>query len=245
MIEELKIATTLAEADEDSASAISTLKTCDISNLMLTMDQSTIANVKHIRDLATDNDIGIAGLEYKDIWSVDYAQLKELSYMLKPKFVKFNWDSENYDENKINGLIDCSIYGNFIPQICLNGILVNNKPRNQSIFDFMSISKRLSICFDPVEILMRYNIDVISEYFIPHFDKISNIVIRDYKVGVGNRPVGYGSINWNTIFSKLDKYNGWLIFKPSLGTRYNDLVGRQQIFKAAYSSFAEVLESCQ
>jgi hypothetical protein len=92
---------------------------------------------------------------------------------------------------------------------------------------------------------MRYSIDPVAEYYDPFFQKIGALVVRDYLAGVGGRPVGYGSVKWGQICNSFDKYNGWLLFKPNLGTRYNNLSTRIEVFKAAFAAFVEKTESCQ
>lgn len=244
MIEELKIATFMAEADEKISSAIKIIKDTNIDNIVFT--NTGEYTLQEYITLMKASEIGVVGMDIKSEQSAfNYEYYKDLALALNPKFAIYNWDGTDIDQVFLDRFIDCSIQGNFTPMLCMNNIKNTLKPRDKQLDKILNISRRLHLCLDPVEIVLRYNIDIYDEYFKKYYNKIGALVVRDYKIGVGNRPVGYGSIRWREIFGHLDKYNGWLIFKPSLGTRYNNLVNRGDIFKASYSAFVELVETCQ
>lgn len=238
MIETLKIATTLAEADRNVASAIGILKELNITNIIYQPD----ADLHQFINVIRDNELSVAGIE---IGEFDYSYYKDLALTLNPKFMIYNWDGEDFGDRFLDEYVDCSINGNFIPMICLKHIKRMLKPRDKKLDCIFNKSKRLHLCLDPVEIAIRYNIDPVGEYFNQFYNKIGAVVVRDYLTGVGGKPVGYGSIKWDKICRSFDKYNGWLLFKPSLGERYNNLCTRKDVFKAAFAAFVEKTEACQ
>jgi len=176
--------------------------------------------------------------------------LRKKLHLVRPVYVRFGWSGEKYSTELISKIIDMSIESNFTPVIEYEHTHFNNPKiiRAQDWVGLLSLSKRLKVNFDPVQYLMRVRTDPIETVFVPLRHQVSVVDVRDYKIGVGAKTIGFGSIDWSALLRRLysDKYNGWLAIKPSLGIMHGDILGRELVFTHAFGNFKETLEeACQ
>lgn len=259
MIEYYKLAYYNDEAGIDPASSKaigSELGFC--YTILRTVNNKSVIDLddKRLIELKQEyNNIEIIGIHTpftirEELSQSNFNNLHRKIFIMRPSFVRFGWNGENYNKDTINKIIDLSISLNFMPLIEYTHDHFTT-PKYISVDAWLSLldhSRRLKIQFDPVHYVYRMKIDPVIKIFIPLYQHIGLIDVRDYLIGVAPKMVGFGTIDWRTIFRHTheNKYNGWLGFEPNLGTRYNELTGRGEIFKSAYNVFKELLEeSCQ
>lgn len=226
-----------------------TLRNIDNQNILAANDD-TIQFIKN--NLSSLEIVGIStALDIRETLSdKEFNNLHKKIYAFKPSFVKFRWNGETYDKDTIARIVDLSITLNYTPLIEYeHDYYKTPKIINIDAWqELLNQSRKLKMAFDPVQYIFRHKVDPVKKFFEPLYDRIGLIDVGDYLIGVSPKMIGFGSIDWKTIFKQLDinKYDGWLCFEPNLGARYNDLVGRNNVFKAAYGAFVEFLEvSCQ
>lgn len=230
MIDTLKICATLADAGEIPAS-VSLFKELGLDKVVLTEKENRPELVRYYQQ----EGFSIIGIEINP--SVNHNDLMYQCLNVRPEFVITNWDAVS--DIRLEEFIDLSIACNFKPMVCLKNIPLNALPRKDH-FSSLLKSRRVSLCFDPVEIIQRYNIDIRKNYLDDFFDRIGCFVLRDYKIGVGARPCGYGSMDYHNLKHKFSNYTGWVFFRSILGDKYFNMHGRANVFRGAYSSFLEV-----
>ncbi len=230
MIDILKICATLADAGEIPAS-VSIFKELGLDKIVVTEKENRPELVRHYQQ----EGFTIIGIEVNS--TADRHLLRYQCLSTRPEFVILSWDAVS--EMWLEEFIDLSIDCNFKPMVCLKNIPLNALPRKEH-FAALLKSKRISLCFDPVEIIQRYNIDVKKNYLDEFFDRIGCFVLRDYKIGVGARPCGYGSMDYPSLKHKFNNYTGWIFFRSILGDKYFNTHGKANVFRGAYSSFLEV-----
>lgn len=230
MIDTLKICATLADAGEISASA-SLFKELGLDKIVITEKENRSELVRYYQQLG----FSIIGIEVNS--ASDWNILKYQCLSIRPEFVVLNWDTVS--DLRLEEFVDLSIECNFKPMVCLKNIPLNALPKKDHFTSLLK-SKRTSLCFDPVEIIQRYNVDIRQNYLDVYFDHIGCFVLRDYKIGVGARPCGYGSLDYHNLKRKFADFNGWIFFRSILGDKYFNTYGRANVFRGAYSSFLEV-----
>ena len=259
MINLFKVAIYTDEAGSTLASSKSIISELNVPNVILrNVDNRNILKYDEnkIRAILKEFlDFTIAGLStdvrIDDMLSDDQIlDLRKKIYLIKPVYVRFGWSGEKYSTEFVSRIIEMSIESNFIPVIEYEHTHFNSPKiiKAQDWVGLLSLSKRLRVNFDPVQYLMRVRTDPIETVFVPLRNQVSVIDVRDYKIGVGAKAIGYGSIDWAALLKRLysDKYNGWLAIKPSLGIMHGDTLGREMVFTHAFSNFRETLEeACQ
>jgi hypothetical protein len=259
MIEQFKIAIYTDEVGVDSASSKLIAQEFDVNYVILrTINNNNI--LRHgddevrsiIKDLYPLQVIGISTdikIE-QDISDQDHMDLRKKLNIIKPHMVRFGWSGEKYSKETVDKIIDLSIASNFVPLVeyehshFKTPVLINVDLWEE----LLANSKRLRIQYDPVQYVYRINTDTVGSLFKPLFSSVHLIDVRDFLIGHSAKTLGFGSIDWSTVLSKayFDKYTGWFGVEPGLGTRYNDLYGRSDVFRLAFKAFKELLErSCQ
>lgn len=259
MINLFKIAIYTDEAGSTLASSKSVISDLNVRNIVLrNIDNKNILKYdeSRIKTILKDfNDFIVAGLStdirIDEIPSdAQILDLRKKIYLIKPAFVRFGWSGERYSSEFISRIIDMSIESNFTPVIEYEHTHFST-PRiikSQDWVNILVLSKRLKINFDPVQYLMRVRTDPVETIFDPLRHQINVVDVRDYKIGVGVKSIGFGSVDWPALLKKLysDKYSGWLAIKPTLGIMHGDVLGRESVFTHAFGNFKEILEeTCQ
>lgn len=256
MIEQHKIAYYNDEAGADLASSKSIgqelnlkyviLRTINNRNILKT-DDNILSEWKknHLEIIGIHTNISLKDSFTKD----DITQLHKKIYLLKPHLVRFGWNGEYDNHDTISAIIDLSISLNFVPLIEYEHEHFKSPKyvNADKWFSLLEKSRRLKILFDPTQYILRTSVDPVERIFTPLYNHIAMIDIRDHLIGVSPQVIGSGSIDWKTIFKKIqsDKYNGWLGLEPGLGMRYRNTNGRGEVFKLAYEAFKEGLSLCQ
>lgn len=252
MIQQYKVAYYNDEAGADLASSKTIGQELDLKYVILRninnrnilkIDDNILSEWKrnHLEIVGLHTDISLK----EAITNEDLTRLHKKIYLLKPHLVRFGWNGEYDNHNTVSAIIDLSISLNFVPIIEYEHEHFKS-PKFVNVdkwFALLEKSRRLKILFDPTQYVLRTKSDPVERIFLPLYHYVGMIDVRDHLIGVAPQIVGSGSIDWKTIFKKLDsdKYNGWLCLEPGLGMRYRDTNGRGEVFKLAYEAFTEGL----
>jgi hypothetical protein len=103
---------------------------------------------------------------------------------------------------------------------------------------------RVKLLYDPVQLIIKQNIDPFVKYWTLWKQSVGAIDVRDYKIGRGYKPVGFGDTNIvKTVLDAVrSKYAGWFFFEPSLGRRHGTSQTKGEVFKSAFATFCSVID---
>lgn len=103
--------------------------------------------------------------------------------------------------------------------------------------------RRWKLLYDPAQLLMHQNQDPFTRYWTLLKNFIEAVDIRDYKMGYGNRPAGFGDGRLNLTLKDAiaTGFKGWYYLEPSLGRRYGNAVSRSQTLHMAIEALDMLL----
>lgn len=245
---DLNIAAYLDEAGDDLESAISNLKSLAINYVVIrnlwptNVSMCSDSTLNHVRTVLDNSGLSIVALLFDSIG--DIQRCLNIASYLKVQYIRMVLpDGKQFTNNFISNL----------DRICgergLQILLEPGVSASLSSFDFVTWcqqNQNVHILFDPVELLIKHNVSVAERWLVPLSDYIVAVDVRDYNHGFGNKAIGFGIANINTIVSKLESnFNRWYFLEPKLGRRYGSAVTRSETFKLAYLSFDSLLQSIE
>lgn len=106
----------------------------------------------------------------------------------------------------------------------------------------MATHRRWRLLYDPVQLIIKQNQNPFAKYWTLLKSSIAAVDLRDYKIGYGYKPIGYGDAKMKlTVDAGLSgEYKGWYFFEPSLGRRYGSAVTKADTFKLAYEALENI-----
>jgi hypothetical protein len=107
----------------------------------------------------------------------------------------------------------------------------------------LSSHKSWRLLYDPVQLIIKRKTDPFHKYWTLLKNSAAAIDLRDYKIGRGYKPVGFGDAQ---IKATLDdcmnaSYKGWYFIEPSLGRRFGSHTTKSETFKAALEALDVLL----
>lgn len=228
----IKLAAYLDEYDniESSCSLLSKnninygiLRGSEFGNVSLITDRQC----KIIRDTIESYNISAIGL-FAD--NNDHARVLNIANYFHVQYIIVN------DLHNINYLINLCADRNITLLLEYSG---NFGPVDDTIRLLQAL--KISLLFDPAELLFKKNCDIFSKYFLPFEKYIAAIDICDYKTGYGFKASGLGESNIKQIISR-SAYDCWYFLEPRLNHRHYSMDSKADVFKLALDCFKNLLE---
>ncbi len=104
--------------------------------------------------------------------------------------------------------------------------------------------RRWKLLYDPVQFILKRNQNPHLKYWTLLKNYTSAIDVRDFKVGRGFKPPGYGDSRiLETVQDALaSRYTGWFFVEPSLGRRYGNATTKSDTLKLSLETLQPFAE---
>ena len=264
MLKNMKVAAYLEDAGEDPISACKTLREAGISNCVIR--HVWTSNIKDLPDsgcvklrkILSDYKITPVAV-YSTIGDVPVTQLSNIS----SDMVNRTFNLVEYFGASMVGLtcgqqttmkVTTQI-SDWLGDIQQRSLAANVLPlveitTKSHLFDsaevIMTLAKfsRVKLLYDPVQLIIKQNINPFVKYWTLWKDYVGAIDVRDFKIGRGYKPVGFGDTNIaKTVQDAIrSKYTGWFFFEPSLGRKHGTDQTKGSVFKSAFATFCSVID---
>lgn len=103
------------------------------------------------------------------------------------------------------------------------------------IAQLLANHRRWKLLYDPAQFVTHQKQEPFSRYWTLLKSFVAAVDVRDYKVGIGFKPAGFGdsqiALTIKDIIST--KHPSWLFLEPSLGRKHGSAVTRQDTFTMA------------
>jgi hypothetical protein len=105
--------------------------------------------------------------------------------------------------------------------------------------------RRWKLLYDPVQLILKQNQDPFVRYWALLKQFVGAIDVRDFKIGRGYKPVGFGDAKIGLTLKDAitSSFKGWYYLEPGLGRRHGDAVTRQGTFNLAVAALNVLLSS--
>jgi hypothetical protein len=263
MIEDLKVAAYLEDAGEDPASACKAIKEAGINYAVIRhvwtsniKDLSDNGCVK-LRGILSDSGItpiaiisSISDIPATDLPSIDEKIIDRTFNLVKYFNVPLlgltcgQQTSVNAD-NQINDWL--TRIANKSTSFNITSLVeTTTKGQISTAAEFavlLAKHSRIKLLYDPAQLIIRQNIDPFVKYWTLLKRYVGAIDVRDYKIGRGFKPVGFGDTNIaRTVTDAMNStYKGWFFFEPSLGRKHGTAQTKSDVFKMAFTAFKDSL----
>lgn len=251
-----KIAGYLDEAGEDPAVGCDTLARHGINYAVLrhvwggkNISQCNDDGCKKLKKILIDSNVSVVSI-CSDLGDVPITQLS----LISEDFIKRTFDIASYFgaesirflygrsvkgqsssavDDWLSKISDFAIRNNIIPVLEITDDACIIEPAD--IANLLSKHQKYKIQYDPVQIILKRKIDPFIRYWSLLKNKIYSIDVRDYTVGRGFKPPGFGDskIRETLEDAKSSKFNGWLFIEPNLGRRYGSATTKSETFGLA------------
>lgn len=264
-IDKLKLAAYLDEAGEDPASACRVLADNKFNYVVLRHAWSgNICDVNDkvcsaLRKCLTEHNLSVVAI-VSDLGRVSTV---ELNHTPKEKIDRlFNLASyfqtgmvrihagvraKNTDEEAITdwmaSITDRCLSAGVVPLYEIGDDSVVREPAE--VAKFLSRFRRWRLLYDPVQLIIKQNQDPFSRYWTLLKASTAAVDLRDFKIGHGFKPAGFGDARIRLTVDEGLKgdYKGWYFFEPSLGRRYGSAVTKADTFKLALEALENIVAS--
>lgn len=105
---------------------------------------------------------------------------------------------------------------------------------------FLQANRRWRLLYDPVQLIIRRNQDPFTRFWTLLKNQTAAIDIRDFKIGIGYKPVGFGDAKMALTLADL-AYKGWYYLEPALGRRYGPALTKAETFALAVDALENIL----
>ncbi len=107
-----------------------------------------------------------------------------------------------------------------------------------SVAKLLANNRRWKLLYDPTSLIMKQNQDPFMRYWTLLKNFTGAIDLRDFKIGYGIKPVGYGDAKIKLTIDDCISigYKGWFFLEPSLGRRHGSAVTKAETFALAYQA---------
>lgn len=102
--------------------------------------------------------------------------------------------------------------------------------------------RRWKLLYDPVQLVIKRKQDPFSRYWTLLKGQTAAVDIRDFRIGHGFKPAGFGDTKIRLTVEEGLKgtFKGWYFLEASLGRRYGSAVTREDTFKLAYEAIENI-----
>ncbi len=103
--------------------------------------------------------------------------------------------------------------------------------------------RRWKLLYDPTQLIIRQNQNPFSRYWTLLKGQTAAVDVRDFKIGHGFKPAGFGDAKMRLTIEDGVKgvYKNWYFLESSLGRRYGQAVTREETFKLAYEALENIV----
>lgn len=263
MIENLKVAAYLEDAGEDPASACKAIKEAGIDYVVIR--HVWTSNIKDLSDngcaklrkILSDSGVTpiailstIGDVPAPDLPSVDEKIIDRTFNLVKYFDVPMlGLTCGQKVPTKADQQINDWLFQIANKSTALNiTSLIEITPKSQlatpvELATLLSKHSRIKLLYDPAQLIIRQNIDPFVKYWTLLKKYVGAIDVRDYKIGRGYKPVGFGDTNIvrTVVDAANSTYKGWFFFEPSLGRKHGTAQSKSDVFKMAFTAFKSAL----
>jgi sugar phosphate isomerase/epimerase len=259
----LKLAAYLDEAADDPTSACKVLVGCGISNVVLrrawTNDICSLADsaCAQLRDILAAYKLkpvllvtNIGYVPANELMGTQPALLERalhLAHYFKISMIRVGFGARTKVNPKsiqswIDHVTNACFTNNIQPLFEINHNAFHYKA--VEVAELLSKNKRIRLLFDPAELITHQHLNPFTKYWSLLKSYVAAIDIRDCKIGVGFKPIGFGDCQFKHLVSDAltSKYAGWWLFEPSLGRRHGSANTRQETFRMAHEALGTFLK---
>jgi len=113
-----------------------------------------------------------------------------------------------------------------------------------TIADYLSKNKKWRLLYDPVNFILKKNIDPFVRHWTLLKQFVEAIDVRDLKIGSGFKPPGMGDSKIELTISDSIKNNHkhWFVMEPSLGRRHGQGRSKEDTFGFAIEGLKMILD---
>ena len=261
--DKLKLAAYLDEAGEDPASACSTMVAAGIQyaalrfawtgNVCDLSDQSCqrlkeLLNQHNISTVAIASDLG--RVEPRQLMRTPKEKIDRLfnvasyfhaGFVRVSVGLKSKDSAEDVVRDWMQMIMERCLQASMVPllEVTDDGFLTEPA----TIAQFLSRFRRWRLLYDPVQLILRHNQDPFSRYWTLLKGFAAAIDLRDFKIGHGFKPPGFGDARVKLTLDDTTKtsYKGWYFLEPSLGRRFGGATTKQETFKMALEALDMLL----
>lgn len=264
-LDKLKLAAYLDEAGEDPASACRTLAEHKFNYVVLRhawggnicdVNDKTCAA---LRKCLTEHRLSVVAL-VSDLGKVDTAQLNRtpaekidrlfnLAAYFQAGMVRVHAGTrtKNTDEGAVSAwmqtITDRCLSSSVVPLYEIVDESVVREPAE--VAKALSTFRRWRLLYDPVQLIIKQNQNPFSRYWTLLRSFTAAVDLRDFKIGHGYKPAGFGDARMRLTVEEGLKgnYKGWYFFEPSLGRRFGSAVTKADTFKLALEALENIAAS--
>lgn len=255
MIQDIKFASYLEEAGEEPKIAADTLVEHNINYVALrhvwtnNIGSLNDDGCNKLRGLLRERDLSVIALmttigaiPASTLTYISDAELQrpfDLSTYFGAKYIRFGvgLKEREFDIWRIHTwmsrITEFSIRYNVVPlmEIVDNGAISEPADVASLLLKF----KKWRLIYDPVQLILRRNINPHIKYWVLLKDSVEFIDVRDYKINKGFKPVGFGDSKIvDTVNDAISSnYKGWFVAEPTLGRKYGNVTSRSGTFGLA------------
>lgn len=259
-----KIASYLDEAGEDPANGCDTLVRHGIHYAVLRhtwggkniCDCNDIAH-KKIKGILSDKGVSIVSIS-SNLGAVPAGQLQTISDdTLNKAFdiaayygaesIRFFAGTKMQDDmlpvinDWLYKISQLSIQNNMVPMLEITDDAHVREPAN--VANMLSKHRRWKVLYDPVQIIIKRKLDPFIRYWSLLKGNVAAIDVRDYVVGKGFKPPGFGDAKIKEVLEDAanSNFNGWLFLEPNLGRRYGSANSKSETFDLAVEGLQYII----
>ncbi len=224
---------------DEACKVISSLK---VSNVVLRQYNGiNICNVNQrqlpgIRDTLKKYNLKVACLATqlgKDQTVIDEAFA--LSVYFESRLVRFYHSKQPHWYKSI---VEAAIAFNLTPILELE---YTNNLEPTEVVQLLLEHKRVKLLFDPAQFIIIKNQNPFIRYYVLLQKWVECIDIRDFKIGHGFKPAGFGDSRLSDLLKQSASCK-WLFLEPSLGKVLGSATGKENTFKIAWEAFLELAD---
>lgn len=153
---------------------------------------------------------------------------------------KLIFKNDDMVKNYFDMIIEKSVSFALVPMLDVSADCYFSEP--DALTKMMERYKKLRILYDPCRFMERSNTRPYHKWWKAIQPLVYALVLRDYKTGYGFYPIGQGDCNLvETSREFMERGGRNLIFRPSLGRRYGNSVGKKQTFELALECYMKLI----
>lgn len=248
-----RIAGYLDEAGEDPATSCSTLIRHGINYTVLrnvwggkNITQCNDEGCKKLRVILNNYNVSVISI-CSNIGEIPANQLMQIpdnvinrAFDIAKYFgaesIRFHYGTKTSEDSLpvivewLDKLSTLSLKNNIIPMLEITDDAHVREPANLS--NLLSKFGKFKIQYDPVQIIIKRKINPFIKYWSLLKSKAYAIDVRDYVVGKGFKPAGFGDAKIKETLedARLSNFKGWLFLEPNLGRKYGSATNKSETF---------------
>lgn len=261
-IDQIKLAVYLDEVDDDPAVACKNLAAKGLHYVVLrnawkgNVCDATDASCQRLKKLLNDNNLSVVTIA-SDLGKADHLGAVPKSQVDRLFNLAAYFQAANirvHLGNKLRSEPDKAAIKDWMTMItdrCLAATLtpLYEVGDDAAIRDPVAIAelfasfRRWKLLYDPVQLILRHKQDPFQRYWTLLKSFVAAVDLRDYKIGHGFKPVGFGDAKVRlTVAEGLSgQFRGWYYLEPSLGRKYASAVTRWETFQLAFEALENLV----